>query len=91
MSEPLPPLSVKARLVLDEMELELRHALLQHPRMRSHHEGYAIVLEELDELWDEIKQKPLYRNQELMRKEAIQLAAMAVRFVLDTLPSEQEF
>ena len=93
MSEPnsLPPLSVKARLVLDEVELELRHALALHPGMRSHHEGYAIILEELDELWDEIKRKPLYRNEDALRKEALQVAAMSIRFVLDLLPAEQEF
>lgn len=93
MSDPtsLPPLGVKARLVLDEVELELRHALSLHPRMTSVHEGYAIILEELDELWQEIKLKSLYRSQEKMRKEAIRVASMAVRFILDTLPAEQEF
>ena len=87
----LPPLGIKARLVLDEVELELRHAISLHPQMRSVHEGYAIILEELDELWGEIKLKSLYRSQEKMRREALQVAAMAIRFVLDTLPSEQEF
>ena len=87
----LPPLGIKARLVLDEVELELRHALSLHPPMHSFHEGYSVILEELDELWDEIKLKPLYRNPDALRKEALQVAAMAVRFVLDTLPAEQEF
>ena len=87
----LPPLGIKARLVLDEVELELRHALSLHHKMSSAHEGYAVILEELDELWGEIKLKSLYRSQEKMRKEAIQVAAMAVLFVLDTLPAEQDF
>jgi len=49
--------------------------------MKSNHEGYAVILEELDELWDEIKKQ--HPNNELIRKEAIQVAAMAVRFILD--------
>ena len=93
MSEPnsLPPLSIKARLVLDEVELKLRHALSLYPPMHSVHEGYSIILEELDELWQEIKLKSLYRSEEKLRKEALQVAAMAVRFILDTLPEGEEF
>ncbi len=45
------------------------------------HEGYAVVKEEVDELWDAIKTKGI--APEVIRKEAIQIAAMAIRFVLD--------
>lgn len=51
------------------------------------HEGFAVLLEEVDELWDEVKKNPRKieggkeRHKELMRKEAIQVAAMALRFV----------
>lgn len=85
---PIQPLPIKARLTIDEMEVELRDALASYPSMASYHEGYAIILEELDELWDEIRMKPLYRNQDKLRREAIQVAAMAIRFVLDTLPEQ---
>lgn len=49
----------------------------------NHHEGYAVILEELDELWDEIKRNQ--RNYDLVnqRKEAIQCAAMCVRFATE--------
>ena len=53
--------------------------------MQSAHEGYAVLLEEVDELWDEVKKNPskyAHRDKD-MRKEAIQIAAMAIRFVLD--------
>ncbi len=44
------------------------------------HEGYAVILEELDELWDEIKANS---TKKAMRKEAMQLSAMAFRFMVD--------
>jgi len=49
----------------------------------SRHEGYAVLLEEVDELWDVIK-----RNQApaVLRAEAVQVAAMAIRFILDCCP-----
>lgn len=84
----IQPLSVKARLIIDEVEVELRHAIADYEPNNSYHEGYAVILEELDELWSEIKMKPLYRNQEKLRREAIQVAAMAIRFILDTLPEQ---
>lgn len=49
----------------------------------SAHEGYAVLLEEVDELWDEVKKNQRVRDKVHMRKEAIQVAAMAVRFVMD--------
>jgi hypothetical protein len=49
--------------------------------MRGPHEGYAVILEELDELWAEIKRQAPDRAR--MKKEAIHVAAMGARFVLD--------
>jgi hypothetical protein len=49
--------------------------------MHGAHEGYAVILEELDELWAEVKAQ--VHNPDRMRKEALQVAAMAVRFVED--------
>ncbi len=50
------------------------------PPMRSSLEGYAIIKEELDELWDDIKAE---RNKEAQAVEAKQLGAMALRFLID--------
>lgn len=72
-----------AQTVLDEVGSELSRALDRYPDMNSSHEGYAVILEELDELWDEVKKKPSERSKALMRGEAIQVAAMAVRFIVD--------
>lgn len=48
-------------------------------KFNSPHEGYAVLLEEVYELWDEVRKSK--HDKELMRKEAIQVAAMAVRFI----------
>jgi hypothetical protein len=68
---------------LKDVSEELDKALLKLDRMKSAHEGYAVILEELDELWDEVKRKQSKRRPDKMRKEAVQVAAMALRFVMD--------
>jgi len=65
---------------------ELRRATKKHAPMMSAHEGYAVILEEVDELWDEIKEQ--YPNKGKQLEEAIQVAAMAARFVLDVCCKE---
>lgn len=65
--------------------IELGRAIARFPPMQSAHEGYAVILEELDELWELIKADkadPAQRA-EAMRREATQVAAMALRFLLD--------
>lgn len=49
------------------------------------HCGYAVILEELDELWHEIRKCRGDRDPERMREEATQVAAMALRFLVDLL------
>lgn len=49
----------------------------------SQHEGYAVILEELDELWEEIKKNEKNYDIEAQRKEAIQCAAMCIRFIAE--------
>lgn len=45
----------------------------------SPHEGYAVMLEEMDELFDEIRKK--HPDIDRMREEAIQIGAMAIKFI----------
>jgi len=66
-----------------EVVAELVRARETYPDMVSAHEGYAILKEEVDELWTEVKKRPLLRSRERMRAEAIQIAAMAIRFIED--------
>ena len=68
-----------------EVRDEVIRATSHHGPMTSAHEGYAVLLEEVDELWEEVKKNPRKHPETFAkrREEAIQIAAMAVRFVLD--------
>ena len=47
---------------------------------QSTHEGYAVLKEEVDELWEAIKAK---HSIEHLRREAVQVGAMALAFVVE--------
>ena len=64
---------------LKDVADELEAAEISFPPFNSYHEGYAIIKEESDELWDEIKSKN--RLSINLYIEATQVAAMAVRFM----------
>jgi hypothetical protein len=68
---------------LSDVRVELINTLMKFPPFNSRHEGYAIILEELDELWELVKKKSDDNIQDEMYKEANQVAAMAVRFMLE--------
>jgi hypothetical protein len=76
--------------VLDLVDRELYRAEELSAPMPTAHDGWAVILEEVDELWDEVKLKPSKRSVEKMREEAVQVAAMAVRFILDICPPVEE-
>ena len=56
-----------------------------HPfdNLHSPHHGWALLHEEMDELWEEIRKKNEFRDKESMREEAKQIAALAIRFMTD--------
>ena len=66
-------------MILAEVKAELHSAEEKFGPFASLHEGYAVLLEEVDELWAEIKSKE--SSVPALRKEATQIAAMAVRFI----------
>lgn len=74
-------------LVMLMIRAELAAATLKFGPFASAHEGYAVILEELDELWDEVKNNKAPGARDRQRNEARQVAAMAARFLLD-LPAE---
>jgi len=89
----LPRIDVPTALAL--VSCELGRATDLFGPMASEHEGYAVIKEEFEELWDVIKSKPLRFDRDGIvaretskRKEAVQLAAMAMRFLIDCCTDE---
>lgn len=70
--------------ILSDIREEVLSAMTKFPPFSSAHEGYAVLDEERDELWEHVRGKQGGgRDVEAMRQEAIQVAAMALRFVHD--------
>jgi hypothetical protein len=69
--------------IFDEIKAELMHAQGKYAPFHSPHEGIAIIRAEYLELEREILIKPAKYNYANMHKEAIHIAAMAIRFALD--------
>lgn len=105
--------------IVAEMLAEYDRATEKFGPFNSDHEGYAVMLEEMDELWDVVKLNPTKimgvwntaeyynlektntegaarykeacqrkKHREMKREEAIQLGAMAIRFVMDLCQDE---
>ena len=66
---------------LELVEFELSKARAGHGPMTTQHEAYAVIKEELDEFWDEVKAKKFNREEAL--GELVQIAAMAQRAAED--------
>jgi len=71
----------KLRAIGNEVVIEACRAAGKFPPMNSPHEGYAVIYEELDELWEHVRANT-GRTADA-RTEAIQVAAMAVRYIYD--------
>lgn len=67
----------------DVLEEVLRAKTMFKTNFQNQHEGYAVILEELDELWQEVKKNQKNYDIAAQRKEAIQCAAMCIRFITE--------
>jgi len=65
---------------LQKIKEEYLKANKKFPPFHSTHEGYAVLKEEVDELWDGIKANAFVGK---LESEAIQVSAMALRFLID--------
>lgn len=61
----------------DLVDKELQRSRENHTSLASLHEGYAVILEELDEFWDEVKKFPKHFDPRQAIIELVQVAAMA--------------
>lgn len=71
-----------------EVIAEVVRASKMFDPMNSPHEAHSVIEEEFDEYWDEVKKYNPRKNRDTrprQREELIQLAAMAIRAISDTI------
>lgn len=80
----------KIKLQLDRIGNEVTRAMQLHQPINSTHEAYAVILEELEEFWKEVKINPKHLSVEAQHKrilhmqvELLQIAAMCIRTTID--------
>ena len=97
-AETKPPVTGKNTVVPSPLTLTRLFTDIEHEAVtgatrfgafNSCHEGFAVLLEEVDELKAHVWAKQKNRDLEAMRREAIQVAAMAVRFALELCTEER--
>lgn len=71
---------LRARELVQEVLAEYDRAAERYAPMNSRHEGFGVLLEEVEELWDEVKKNGAAYA---VKHEAIQACAMALRFLTD--------
>jgi len=64
---------------VDLVEAETARSIDLHGDHKSLHESYGILMEEVDEFWDEVKLKPENRDKERIKAELVQIASVAMK------------
>lgn len=77
----MPP-NHKLEAAVNDIYHEYCKSMQEYGNFLSLHDGYGILLEEKDELWDEIKRKPKDLSLLDVYKEAKHVAAMALKMML---------
>ena len=80
--------AINIRNITTEVVDEVGRAIEFHEGMHSPHEAYSVILEELEEYWDEVRAFNPKKGRDTrprQREELIQLAAMAIRAISDTI------
>ncbi len=78
------------KCLIDEVNKEHDYVVANFGEFHSAHEGLAIIREEYRELEDEVFVNQKYRSMKEMRKEALQLATMALRFIVDVCEPKED-
>jgi hypothetical protein len=79
--EKFTDLNARIDAAIHDLRNELFKAMVKHPTMHSAHEGHSVIREELEELWEHVR-ADTGRTPDA-RKEAMQVAAMGLRYALD--------
>lgn len=67
--------------IFNDLRRELAAAIMKHAPMHSAHEGHSVIREELEELWEHVREDTGHTAR--ARKEALQVAAMGIRYAYD--------
>lgn len=59
--------------------MEATRAFEEHGGFHSVHEAYGVLMEEVEEFFDEVKKKNKARSKVAMRAELLQIAAVAIK------------
>ena len=65
---------------------EALEAADRFPAFNSAHEAYGVLMEEVEEFWEEVKKKRKLRDYRRIRAELLQVAAVAIRAAVDLQP-----
>lgn len=68
---------------ISRVAAEIARAREHHAPINSAHEGYAVILEELEEFWREVQRKRAERDPAAMLEELVQCATMCLRTAVD--------
>lgn len=69
----------------DLVNKELTNVRKKHGPQRNCHEGYAILLEEVDELWEEVRKKQKLRDPKRLLAELVQIGSCAQKMAEDVV------
>lgn len=72
---------MSVHLLMIQIAKEAERSEAFYGDFNSSHEAYAVMLEELDEVWEIVRKKSDKRDYEELKKELVQVCAMGVRFI----------
>jgi NTP pyrophosphatase (non-canonical NTP hydrolase) len=84
----IKPLDTESWIALNKINEEFIKAEKKHPPFTSAHEGYGVLMEEVEELFEEIRKREENRDYEAMAEEAAHVAAVAMRLIVHVCLTE---
>jgi hypothetical protein len=72
--------------ILSTLDHNVKMIIRKWAPFNSDHEGMGVLQEEVDELWDEVRKKEHDRNPAFIQREAYDIAAVAIRIIIENSP-----